>query len=72
METHMPTETAVSLDSLVSRLRVSLADDYYCGNIKCAALLERLNLERQEAADEIERLKDHARPNESSSRYLKR
>ena len=55
----MKTETTTGrLDSLVSRLRESLAEYHYCGDIRCAALVERLNLERQEAADEIERLKE--------------
>jgi hypothetical protein len=43
---------------LVSRLRKSLADDYYAGRITSSALTESLNLERQEAATMIERLSE--------------
>lgn len=45
---------------LVERLRGSLAEEHYNGTIRCAALVERLNLERQEAADLIEELQARA------------
>jgi hypothetical protein len=44
------------MEDITKRLRESLADAYYAGEITSSALTERLNLERQEAADLIERL----------------
>ena len=44
------------MEDITKRLRESLADAYYAGEITSSALTERLNLERQEAAELIERL----------------
>ena len=46
----------IEMQPLMQRLRETLAERYYRGEITSSALTERLNLERQEAADEIERL----------------
>ena len=55
------------MEPLTTRLRESLADSFYAGDITSSALTERLNLERQEAADVIERLE--ARVQELEGRF---
>ena len=49
-------DSNLRMEDITKRLRESLADAYYAGEITSSALTERLNLERQEAAELIERL----------------
>ena len=59
----------IEMQPLTQRLRETLAERYYRGEITSSALTEQLNLERQEAADEIERLEARREGNPTMTKY---